>query len=806
MRPSLEEQLSVQPEFGCLAGEQSNSVSASEIEAALNVKVSEIAQKVLPGVGLFFVLAAIFEAFSGTAAASRSVVSVSTFSGIVILAIGGLFQHSAFPNRWSHAALSAAAGAVLVQAATRFFHTAPTMPTVHILLLVVGISSIMLSWRWLVLTIAAALGVWTLGAGLNFTPAVYPTLVVLGAVLALAALVALFIHHRRLHSYRIRFVEQTLAGRNKELLHEIQGRYESAVRGANDGLWFWDLEGGKISVSARWSQMAGSANAASSLTPEEWWGTIDGYHLEGLRAAMEAHLQGESTQLEYKHRIWRKDGTCIWVLTRGLVTYSDQGTPVSIAGSMTDISHVVEIEEQLVNDALQDKLTGLWNRHALMIELAKATERSREARKLIAVVFIDLDDFKLVNDNLGHLVGDRLLAEVSQMLRTCVRPTDMLARYGGDEFVFLLDGVRDIAEAEDIGRRIRGVLATPIDVNGNLLKVTACIGVAVNQPAVWQADELLRNADIAMYEAKAKGKGQLGVFNSEMQGRARRSWDLYNVVRDVVDREECLLNYQPIVSIDDGRICGAEALFRCTSSVAARTNTGEFIVAAEKTGAIAEIGRWVLKQACSDLADWQRRGLKRIPMSVNVSAHQLRVPGFSRTVEHILRSAGVDPHWLQLELTETAFMYDTDMVCANLRAIADIGVGLAVDDFGTGYSNLGYLAKFPLTNLKIDGSFVRSILHDPRTAALTKGLISLAHGLGLSVTAEQVESLRQLEFLSAERCDCVQGYLMSAPVAEMDMAKLLASDENLLRSGAGNAARPRTTKLEVARPRQSVVA
>jgi len=194
-------------------------------------------------------------------------------------------------------------------------------------------------------------------------------------------------------------------------------------------------------------------------------------------------------------------------------------------------------------------------------------------------------------------------------------------------------------------------------------------------------------------------------------------------------------------------------------------------------------------------------------MSVNVSAHQLRLPGFYRIVENTLRDEGIDPHWLQLELTETAFMHDTDTVCANLRAVADLGVRLAVDDFGTGYSNLGYLAKFPLTTLKIDGSFVRSILHDPRTAALTKGLISLAHGLGLSVTAEQVESLRQLEFLTAEGCDYVQGYLTSPPVAEIEMAKLLGSDESLLRSVSGVTSKgQRSIKLEVARPRHSVVA
>jgi PAS domain S-box-containing protein len=349
MRAPLETRPLKQPEFGGLAEGQSTSISASEIQSALNSKVSEIAQKVLPGVGLFFILAAIFESLSGSTPASNSPAGITLVAGVVILGIGGILWHSSFPSRWVHAALSGAAGAVLVQAGIRFLKTAPTMPTVHILLLVIGISSMMLSWRWFNITLVASLSIfWGLAAWWTSSPGGLAAIRYLGSALAFASLVALLIHHRRLRSYRIRFCEQTLAARNKDLLQEIQGRYESAVRGANDGLWFWDLHGGKISVSARWSQMAGWPNAAASLTPDDWWGTIDGYHLEGLRAAVEAHLQGESAQLEYKHRIWRKDGTCIWVLTRGLVNYNDQGTPIAIAGSMTDITHVVEIEEQLV--------------------------------------------------------------------------------------------------------------------------------------------------------------------------------------------------------------------------------------------------------------------------------------------------------------------------------------------------------------------------------------------------------------------------------------------------------------------------
>jgi diguanylate cyclase (GGDEF)-like protein/PAS domain S-box-containing protein len=598
--------------------------------------------------------------------------------------------------------------------------------------------------------------------------------------LALAAMVAFVIHHRRMRAYHNRFRTEMIEARRKESLSQVQRRYESAVRGANDGLWFWDLEAEQIYVSAKWAQMVGCPEGALRLSPDAWWDSVDPYYVDSLRSALNAHVEGASSQFEYKYRIRKQDGDHIWVLARGLATRDDNGVARSVAGSMTDISHVMDIEQQLVNDALQDKLTSLANRHRLMMDLQFAVEESRQDGKLIALIFLDLDDFKYVNDNLGHPVGDQLLTEIAKRLWTCTRPTDTLARYGGDEFVLLLNELSDANEAEDIGRQMQRVLAAPIEVGGHSLKVTASVGISINCPVVQQHEDLLRNADIAMYKAKAEGKGELRVFNSEMQSQARRSWELFNVVRGVVDREECSVHYQPIVSLDDGRVAGAEALFRWQGPKNAQRTTSELIIAAERTGSIIGIGEWVLRKVCADAVDWQRRGLTPIQVSANVSAHQLRLPGFPEIVKRILWDEGLDPHWLELELTETAFMHDIETVCGNLRRLVDLGVGLAIDDFGTGYSSLGYLAKFPLKTLKIDGSFVSDITVDPRSAALTRGIISLAHSLDLSVTAEKVENVRQLQFLTTEGCDCVQGYLASPALAADDMARILESDDRLL--------------------------
>lgn len=767
------------PEFGCL-GDLAITVPENEIRSASDRKVSQIARMVLPGVGVFLLLAGALDTFPATDSVPGAVLVATWVAAAIVLALGGALRNGVIPVRLANSAVSCAAAAVLMQAFVQLWAKPLALPSIHFLVVILGASSIVLSWRWLAVIVTSSVGSWSLSVWLLSPTSEQPHTMTFGWALSLAATLAFAIHRQRLHAYRNRFRNEMIEALYKESLRQSQSRYESAVRGSNDGLWFWDLEAERVYGSARWAQMIGYPDGAVSLSPQAWWDAVDPYYMDGLRSALNAHLEGESAQLEYKHRIRKQDGNHIWVLTRGLATRDASGNPKTIAGSMTDISHVIEIEQRLVRDALQDKLTGLANRHCLMTDLQLAAEESRETGRLIALVFFDLDDFKLVNDNLGHPVGDQLLAEVAKALWSCTRPGDTLARYGGDEFVLLLDGINQPTEAEDVGRRMQHALSHPIEVSGHSLKLTASVGIAISGPGVWQHDELFRNADIAMYRAKAEGKGQLRVFNLEMHGQARRSWELYNVVRGVVDREECLLRYQPIVSLDDGRVTGAEALFRWQAPNNEQRSTIELILAAEHTGSIIGIGEWVLRRACADAVEWQRRGLPNIRLSANVSAHQLRLPEFAELVESIVTEADLDPHWLELELTETAFMQDIDTVCANLRSLVELGIKLAVDDFGTGYSSLSYLARFPLSSLKIDGSFVSAITQDPQTAALTKGVISLAHSLGLSVTAEKVETLGQLRFLTAEGCDRVQGYLASPPLTADGMARILEANDTLL--------------------------
>jgi diguanylate cyclase (GGDEF)-like protein len=453
------------------------------------------------------------------------------------------------------------------------------------------------------------------------------------------------------------------------------------------------------------------------------------------------------------------------------------------------ISQREQAEERIRYLAYYDGLTGLPNRQLFQEHLRNALTAAKHGGRQVGLLFLDLDRFKQVNDTLGHSVGDELLCEVSNRMLSCVRFSDYVARVdaadpqsevsrlGGDEFTLLLTEISDAQDAVKVAQRCLAELAKPIPVGGYELFTTASIGIAIYPSDGEDPETLLRNADTAMYHAKNNHRNNFQFYTEEMNTTAARKLHLANRLRNVLDRNELSLHYQPLRNATDGSLAGAEALLRWTDPETGPVGPDEFIPIAEDAGLIVEIGEWVLRTACAQARVWQNDGFRAIRIAVNVSAHQLRQPGWPETVARILRETGLSPDHLELEMTETAILQYDDATIAALRELDDMGVGLALDDFGTGYSSLSYLRRFPFDRLKIDRSFIGDITADPDDAVLTTAILALARTLELRVVAEGVETLQQAEFLREHDCDELQGYLFSRPVPSEEFTRFLEQEK-----------------------------
>jgi diguanylate cyclase (GGDEF)-like protein/PAS domain S-box-containing protein len=559
-------------------------------------------------------------------------------------------------------------------------------------------------------------------------------------------------------------------------LAESEQRHALAMQGANDGLWDWDVRADRLYFSPRWKQMLGYSEPELGDARGEWLGRVHADDRSALTQALEAHLSGASHHFEHEHRIQHRDGSYRWMLARGMAVRDAQGRATRVVGSQTDVTDRKQAEQRLQHDALHDALTGLPNRVLFLDRLDQAIRRAQRANPgaAAAVLFLDLDRFKLVNDSLGHHVGDQLLIAVARRLESAVRPPDTVARLGGDEFTVLLDGVNDAHEASVIAERVHQTLRTPFDIDERELFIDASIGIALADPGA-TPDTVLRDADVAMYRAKADGKGRHAVFDGRMHEQVMRRLDMETELRRAIEERRLEVVYQPIVQAATGRIAGFEALTRWPDSNGGFVEPSEFVPIAEETGLIVPLGRWVLEAACAQLGAWRGHpNGSGLIVSVNVSHRQLADPEFGLVLHEALAKTGLDPAALRLEVKENALSREPDAVHRALaHALEEQGVRSHIDDFGTGASSLRLLHGFPGDAVKIHRALVIGMGVEAGAFEIVKALVGLAHNLGLEVIAEGVETAAQLDHLKLLGCEFAQGFHVSAPLRPEDATALL---------------------------------
>jgi diguanylate cyclase (GGDEF)-like protein/PAS domain S-box-containing protein len=566
--------------------------------------------------------------------------------------------------------------------------------------------------------------------------------------------------------------------RAEERLRRSEERYALAVDGSRDALWDWTLGADQLYLSPRFSEMSGLVPEEFPRHPRELLQRVVEADRPLLDRALRAHLTGELPQLEVEFRLVHADGSLRWLHVRGCAVRAEGGRALRLAGSIGDVTAHHRAEEQLRHDAFHDALTGLPNRALFLERLQQALARQQgRSRSRCSVLLVDLDRFKLINDGLGHFVGDELLAECGARLRRCLRPGDTLARLGGDEFLVLLEEVPDEAEAQRVAGRLLAELGSPVRLRERELIPTASIGITHSRDGGRPPEVLVREADAAMYRAKEQGGGRAVSFEPGMHARAVELLQLEVDLRRALEREELELHYQPLVDLETGQVQGAEALLRWQHPVRGLVAPADFVPLAEQTGLIVPLGSWALLRACAETQLLRQRLLRAgrpLPhVAINLSARQLQERSLGESLARALARSRLPPEALRLEVTESALMADPPRAAEVLTELRRQGAGIDLDDFGTGWSSLAYLKLFRPDGLKIDRTFVGGGGGDRE---IVRAIVALARGLGLGLVAEGIETPAQLERLRQLGVGLGQGWLF-------DRALPLPAYEELLTSG-----------------------
>lgn len=576
--------------------------------------------------------------------------------------------------------------------------------------------------------------------------------------------------------------------RAEQALRESEEQFHQLANNIPQIFWICDAQQKEmIYVSPAYARVTGQSIETLRTNARRWLQAVHEEDRERVKNARKAAANGKYDEV---FRVIRPDGTMRWVRDRAFPIHDAQGRVYRIAGIAEDITDIRESEERLLYLAHYDNLTSLPNRVLFYDRLKQALSQARRNEWVTAVMFLDLDRFKNVNDTLGHGAGDLLLRQVSERLAGCVRSGDTVGRLSGDEFAIVLSNLTGPDDASLVAQKIMATFTKSFNLYGKEVFVSASIGITLFPADSLDQDILIQNADTAMYRAKELGRNSFRFYTPEMNARALEKLSLESSLRRALERREFLLYYQPKASLATGEIIGVEALLRWRHPELGLVSPVEFMPMLEETGLIVTTGEWVIRTACAQIKAWQQAGISAIPVAVNLSARQFQGKDLGATISRILEEEGIEPNLLELEITESSLASNAEEAASTLAYLNSLGVRVAIDDFGTGYSSLSRLKGFPLDALKIDGSFVRDITTDADDAAITRAIITMAHSLGLAVVAEGVETEQQLMFLDANGCDQIQGYYFSIPLPAEECTAFIVSGRCLQRPAQGGLVEP----------------
>ena len=573
------------------------------------------------------------------------------------------------------------------------------------------------------------------------------------------------------------FADITERRRADAAMRENEYKLRTLLKSMREGIMQVDQADNIIFLNDCFCDMVGYSS--EELMETDWRNLL--FDDEGALLVKQANERRKRNVSDsYELCLRKKSGEPLWVIVGGAPILDSEGIVTGSMGVFTDITKRKKAEQQLLYDAFHDGLTGLANRALFIDHLQKTIERTkRDQNELFAVLFLDFDRFKVINDSLGHAEGDSLLKQIARRLESTLRTGDVVARLGGDEFTILLNKLAEPSVASRVAERIQESLQNPFQIGGGAIGISASIGIALNTTAHASADDMLRDADIAMYRAKARGKAQHQVFDPAMHEHAARQFQLEIEMRQALEREEFLLHYQPIIDLETHKIIGFESLVRWQHPTRGMIPPFEFIGAAEENNLILPLGKWVLHESCRQMRKWHEANpaAAHLSISVNLSSKQFLQPNLAERIAETLENTNLNPSCLKLEITESHIMDSTEKTVQAMSKLRSIGVELSLDDFGTGYSSLSYLHRLPVTNVKIDRSFINRMIESEENSEIVLTIIKLAKNLKMKVVAEGIETGQQIEQLKKLNCEFGQGYFFAKPLEAAAAEKFFS--ENL---------------------------